>query len=129
MKTIGLLALAFGVFVAMTPARVQNWEKLGQKVVNMKGDHDELLVTTMEGVFTAVKFKVLKAPIHVVNVRIVFGNGEDLNFPVNRKFAAGEESAVLDLPGNKRIIKKIVFNYKSVPAGKGRAVVLAFGRH
>ena len=52
------------------------WEKLGSRKVNMGADHDEILVTAYEGLFTKIKFKVLDAPILLRNVKIVFGNGE-----------------------------------------------------
>ncbi len=109
--------------------QAHKWEKLGSRVVNMRGDHDEIMVTALNGVFTKVKFRVNKAPIHVNNIRIVFGNGESKNVKIQRKFAPGTDSRVIDLPGNKRIIKKIVFNYKTVPNHKGKAVVVAWGKH
>ncbi len=90
------------------------WEKLGSRKVNMGADHDEILFTAYEGLFTKIKFKVLDAPILLRNVKIVFGNGESRNFKVNKKFTAGMESRVVDLPGNTRIIKKIVMNYTAV---------------
>ncbi len=104
------------------------WQKIGQRMVNIKADHDEIMVTATEGRFTKLKFKVLKAPIHVKNVKVVFGNGESKNVNINSKIPAGAESKVVDLPGNKRIIRKIVMNYKSIP-GKGRAVVVVLGKH
>lgn len=106
-----------------------DWQRLGSRMVNMRGDHDEIPVTAFKGAFTKLKFKVKGAPIHVRNVRIIFGNGSDMNFKIGRKFAPGTESRVLDLPGNKRIIKKINFNYKTVPTVKGRAEVVVWGRH
>ena len=63
------------------------------------------------------------------NVKIVFGNGESRNFKVNKKFTAGMESRVIDLPGNKRIIRKIVMNYTSVAKHKGKATFVVWGRH
>ncbi len=109
--------------------QAHKWERLGMRKVNMGGDHDEILVTAHEGAFTKLKFRVLKAPIHVHSVKIVFGNGEAKKVKIDRKFAAGTESRVIDLPGNKRIIKKIVMNYKTVPTKKGKATVVVWGKH
>ena len=95
----------------------------------MGADHDEILVTAYEGFFTKIKFKVLDAPILLRNVKIVFGNGESRNVKVNKKFTAGMESRVIDLPGNKRIIKKIVMNYTAVAKHKGKATFVVWGRH
>ena len=105
------------------------WEKLGTRVVNMKADHDEIVVTAHEGVFTAVKLKILKAPIHLMNINIIFGNGTNKNVIFNKNFPAGTATRIIDLPGNKRIIKKVKLNYKSMPAQKGRALVALWGRH
>jgi hypothetical protein len=108
--------------------QTHDWQKIGQMMVNVEAYHDEIMVTATEGRFTKLKFKVLRAPIHVKNVKVVFGNGESKNVNINARIAAGTESKVIDLPGNKRIIRKIVINYKSIP-GKGRAVVVVLVKH
>ena len=105
------------------------WEKLGSRKVNMGGDRDVIPVTIGKGFYTKIKFKVLDAPILLRNVRVVFGNGEFKNVKFNRKFIAGSETRVIDLPGNKRVIKKIIINYTSVAVQKGEATVVVFGRH
>ena len=106
-----------------------DWVKLGSRVVNMHVDHDEIPVTVMDGVFTKVKLKIMKAPIHLLNINIVFGNGTHENVVFNKLFPAGSSTRVIDLVGNKRIIKKVKLNYKSVPTAKGRAIVSLWGRH
>lgn len=105
------------------------WEKLGSKTVNMKADTDHLLVTAYEGTFTKVKFHVAKAPIHVKSITVVFGNGEKQHFNIDKNFPKGTDSKVFDLPGNKRIIQKIKFEYTTIDNGKGKAVVTAWGKH
>lgn len=107
----------------------QAWEKLGSRVVTMTADHDEILVTASEGVYTAIQLRILKAPIHLLNINIIFGNGDNENIVFDKLFTAGSETRVIDLVGNKRIIKKVNLNYKSVPTQKGRAVVSLWGRH
>jgi len=105
------------------------WVVLGKRVVNMQADHDEIPVTIVKGTFKRLKFKVLQAPIYVKNIRVIYGNGSSENFDINRKFHAGHESKVVDLKGHDRIIKKINMNYKTVPAGKGKAKIVVFGKH
>ena len=121
------LSIAFLSFVAAP--NNGTWVKLGSKKVNMHADHDEIIVTATEGTFTKLKFKVIKAPLTVHNVRVVFGNGESKNIVFNKKFPAGSETRVIDLPGNKRVIKKIKMNYKTPKNANGRAIVLVFGKH
>lgn len=106
-----------------------DWEKLGMRAVDMKVDHDVIVVTHHEGFYTKVKFAIKKAPIYLKNINIIFGNGNNKNITFNKRFAPGTSTRIIDLPGNKRIIKKIKLNYKSVPTAKGRGVVVAWGKH
>lgn len=130
--SIALLAGSYSFSAASTAGKALDgplWEKLGMKVVDMRADHDEIVVGAYDGLFTKVKLKIMKAPIHLLNINIIFGNGTNENVVFNRKFAAGSETRVIDLTGGKRIIKRVKLNYKSVPAGQGRAVVSLWGRH
>ena len=137
MKTIKLFSLLIAVFATtgiyaktnLAKPAPGEWEKLGTKMVNMRADHDVLLVTHHEGLYTKVRFGVRKAPIMLHNIRIVFGNGDDKEVVFNKRIDAGKFSRVVDLPGNKRIIKKIKLNYKTIPAVNGRAIFVAWGMH
>ena len=95
----------------------------------MTADHDEIVVTASEGVYSAIQLRIMKAPIHLLNINIIFGNGDNENVVFDKMFAAGSETRVIDLPGNKRIIKKVNLNYKSAPTQKGRVVISLWGRH
>ena len=106
-----------------------NWTKLGERLVDFRADHDVLPVTAHKGAFTALKLKVLRAPIFINRVTVHYGNGSSQAIPVNRRFAAGSESKVLNLPGNKRIIKKITFRYKTGPKAIKKSMVVVLGRH
>ncbi|MBN4082087.1 hypothetical protein JYT21_00125 [bacterium AH-315-B15] len=125
----GSSVMAAGVASEVGKKVPPKWERLGSRIVNMRADHDEIPVSFLDGVFTKVRLKIMKAPIHLLNINIVFGNGSNKNVVFNRKFTAGSYTRIIDLPGNKRIIKKVKLNYKSVPVGKGRAVVSLWGRH
>jgi len=120
---------SFSFTKAIDTVQPGDWEILGSRVVNFNADHDEIPVTVAEGTFTKLKFKVVDAPIYVNNFRVFFGNGTNENFVIDKHFEAGFESDVIDLIGNKRIIKKININYKSIHSGNGRAKVIVFGKH
>ncbi|MEX1002911.1 MAG: hypothetical protein WDZ35_12410 [Crocinitomicaceae bacterium] len=127
-----LLAFASSSFTAATKmdgAQKGDWVKLGSRAVDMKADHDVIPVTAKEGTFTKVRLRIMKAPIHLLNMNILFRNGSSENVVFNRKFAAGSYTRIIDLKGNKRIIKSVKINYKSVPAGKGKAVIILLGKH
>ena len=50
-----------------------------------------------------------------------YGNGETENIEPRNNFSAGSESRVIDLPGNKRVIQKIVFWYDTKNLARGNA--------
>ncbi len=110
-------------------AQPGKWVVLGKRVVNFSVDHDEIPVTVAKGTFKRIKFKVVGAPIHVHNFKVIYGNGTSENFVINRLFKAGHESRVIDLKGHNRVIHKININYKTVRVGKGKAKVIVFGKH
>jgi len=127
-----LLSIAFMQFSPTkltTLEKGPKWESLGSKAVDIKGEKDIITVSAKDGVFTAVKFHCAKAPIHLHKIKIVFGNGQSKEVIFNTKIAKGKYSKTVDLPGNKRTIKKIVFFYKTIPGNNGKAIVTAFGRH
>jgi hypothetical protein len=118
-----------GKVIVVKPNKMGKWQNLGSKRVNFKLDSDQLLVTAYEGVFRQIKFKVTKAPIHLNFLTIVFSNGENKHINVNRNFKPGDTSKIIDLPGNRRIIKKINFNYKTINSGKVKSKVTIWGLH
>jgi hypothetical protein len=105
------------------------WEMLGMRKVNYSLDRDEIIVTRAEGIFTALKVKVKKAPINMQKLVVTFGNGEVEELELRNNFAAGSESRVIDLPGNKRVIKKIVFWYDTKNIANRKGIVEVWGRH
>jgi hypothetical protein len=129
MKNLLLIFIASITFVALSSTSAEaQWTKLGQRKVNFRVDHDEMMVTAYEGTFRKLKLAVRKAPIFLHNVKIVYGNGERTNIKINKRLEKNTESRPFDLPGKKRIIRKIIFNYKSVPTFKGRAIVTVHGK-
>ncbi len=101
---------------------------LGERTVNFRSDHDEIIVGKYEGRFSKLRFEVAGNEIEIFSMKIVFANGKRHNVPVKMIFHRGGWSRLIDLPGNERFIRKIVFNYRT--AGKfrrGKAVIKVFG--
>ena len=118
---------------AFTPvpqtAREPRWEMLGTRKVNYGLDRDEIAVTAREGVFSAIKIQVKRSAINLHKVAVHFGNGEVQEIEARHNLPAGGETRVIDLPGNKRAIRKVVFWYdtKNIAARKG--IIELWGRH
>jgi hypothetical protein len=75
-----------------------------------------------------VKIKVVDAGLNMLDMDIHFENGEKMNVSIQKNFHQGEESRVIDLPGNKRRIEKITFLYDTKGILKGKANVVVFGK-
>lgn len=129
MKTKSLLFFAlFVVFVSATAfTTYSKWVLIGQKEANYGPDRDVLKVTGND-IFKSIKIKVTDAGLDMMDMDIYFENGEKFNVAIRKNFKQGEESRVIDLPGNRRRIDRISFLYDTKGIMKGKANVLVFGK-
>ena len=131
-----LLTLLFAFSLHAAPSLVfdaaeqgPRWEKLGTRKVKYAIDRDEILVTRMEGRFTAIKIKVKGAPIDMMKCTIHFGNGQSQDVALRNTIPAGGETRVIDIAGGARVIKSVVFWYDTKNRARKRATVELWGRH
>lgn len=107
---------------------VGSWRLLGEKVINFTADKDLITVTGADA-FRKLKFKILDAPVQMIDMKVMFENGETQDVPLNFRMEQGHESRVIDLPGIARRIKVVYFNYKTARAGfRGKAKLILFGQ-
>jgi hypothetical protein len=106
----------------------EGWEHLGARIVEFAGDRDEIVVGRDDGRFGELMFEVEGGAIVMNNVRVIFGNGQDYSPPTELVFSDDERSRAINLPGNARVIRRIVFNYRSLHTGQGRATISVYGR-
>ena len=127
---MALFAMSFQISTVTTvDATSRPWELLGVKKVNYGVDRDEIDVTAQEGFFTGLKLKVKHSPINMHKLAVHYGNGEVQEIELRENFRAGSESRVIDLQGNKRVIRKIVSWYDTKNLARGKGVVEVWGRH
>jgi len=130
MKISLLLPLAFAILFSTKPADADRWDsrgwvKLGERSVDPRGDRDRIQVGRHDGKFTKLTLVVEKNDLELLDLDVVFANGEHFNPKVRHYFREGGRSRVIDLPGNERAIKTIEMTYKAV--GRGRARVELWG--
>lgn len=112
--------------VLQTPPR---WEKLGQRRVNYGLDRDEIRVTAREGRFTSLRLKAELAPINLHRCVVHFANGTSKSFKIaGGDLRAGQITRNLDLPGNRRVITKVVFWYDTKSRARTRGRIELWGR-
>jgi hypothetical protein len=103
------------------------WDKLGERMVDGKADRDVIAVGKADGRFSAIQIKVEQSALELFDVVVTFGDGSTFAPPTRLVFKNGETSRVIDLPGDKRTIKKVEFKYANLPGG-GRAQVELWGK-
>lgn len=127
---ISILALTSGNY---THSGAQDdgarWERLGSRKVNFGLDRDVIRVTAKEGTFTKLKFKVTGGNLNMHRIVVVYGNGARDEIEVRHKFRRGSATRIVDLRGNKRVIRKITFWYDTKNLSRRRATLHVFGRH
>lgn len=131
--TAVLIGQSFSTAVNNTPISndcqaLEDWDLLGVRTVNATLDRDEIEVTAARGLFKQLKFTVKGAPIFIEKMIVHYGNGEEYDHPVRYKIEAGSASREIDLPGNNRIIKKVVFWYEKATWLGGTPVVTLWGK-
>lgn len=107
------------------------WKKLGERTVNGRPnqiDTDTIVVGADDGWFTAVQVKVEQSALKMIDMKIHFGDGSVQDVSTAYSFGPNQTTRVIDLPGNKRIITKVVFRYSNVNDGRGNARVELWGK-
>lgn len=103
------------------------WEKLGERMVDGKMDRDTIAVGRDDGRFKTIQLKVEGSALEMFDIVITFGDGSTFSPPTRLRFGNGTTSRDIDLPGDKRGIKKVELKYGNLPGG-GRAQVEVWAR-
>ncbi len=121
--SILVLLMCFSALFAQPPA----WKLLGTKVVKFSTEMDVILVGADEGVFKNIKLTVHKSGIHFKDMKVYFANGDVFDVQIRNVIPAGGETRAIDLPGNNRVVTKVVFWYESTKANPRLATVRLYG--
>ena len=101
---------------------------LGEKEVSFRVERDDLVVGLKEGLFSRLMFEVEKNDLEMIKVQVTYGNGKSDVIPLRHFFKEDSRSRIIDLPGGKRIIRRITFFYKTTgQLVEGRAVIKVYG--
>lgn len=106
------------------------WIMLGEQKVGggRKGDRDRIKVGRDEGKFRQITIVVLDSDIELYDVKVKFGRGPVFDPQIKEAvFREGTRTRVIDLPGDRRVIKTIDFAYRNLPGG-GNARVQVWGK-
>jgi hypothetical protein len=105
-----------------------DWEELGCKQVSLFGkDRDSVRIGRREGRFKAIRLHVRGADVEMLNLRVIYSNGQPDDLEVRHFIRAGERTRPLDLQGWERSIDRVDMVYRTVPNFKGLAQVCVEG--
>jgi len=128
-RYLGLAIFSLCLLAAgLAGGAADRWERLGEREVDFRGDHDQIEVGRSEGRYKQLQIKVKDAPIEISDMVVTFGNNEKFSPNLRHRFAEGTGSRTIDLPGERRTIKRIDFKYRSINRREGRGKVEVYGR-
>jgi hypothetical protein len=112
MKLAKLLPLTILLGVAIAQAQPgRGWTFLGEAHVDGAADHDRIAVTAARGEYRAIRIRVENAAIQFDRVVVHFGNGTSTPIALRNRIRAGDQTRVIDLPGDRRVIESVEFWY------------------
>lgn len=92
----------------------RDWVELGCQDVALFGkDRDTVRVGRREGRFKAIRLHVRGADVEVLDLKVVYANGQPDDIPVKHFIRAGERTRPLDLKGWERAIDRVDMVYRT----------------
>ncbi|MGL4333049.1 MAG: hypothetical protein ACRCZQ_02960 [Bacteroidales bacterium] len=127
-----LVAVLLGAATMASAQQIGRWEKLGERTVKFASERD-VISCRGKGTFAKLKIHVNDAPVEFGEVNVKFADGSVQKLNIRQVIPAGGYTRIIDLRGNKRTIKEVVFRYKSKKGYKWgkhkRATVSVWGQH
>jgi hypothetical protein len=94
--------------------REYGWTLLGERTVKGRRDRDVIQVPAYQGRFDQLTFKASDHDVEVTKITIWFASGKKAVIKDAHFFKEGSRTRTIDLPGNKKRIKKIELRYKNI---------------
>jgi hypothetical protein len=96
------------------PSAGRDWIELGCQEVALFGkDRDAIRVGRREGRFSAIRLHVRGSDVEVLDLKVIYANGEPDDIPVRHFIRAGDRTRPLDLRGRERSIDRVEMRYKT----------------
>jgi hypothetical protein len=106
----------------------EEWDELGCKNVEFRAERDTIPVGREEGRFSAIQLRVSGNAVHLLDLRVIYGDGSTDDIPVRSEIPDGGQTRPLDLKGDRRVIRRIEMIYRSASRSRTRARVCVYGR-
>jgi hypothetical protein len=124
---IAAALLTAGLVSSQANAQPAQWVRLGCQNVGFNVDRDVIRVAGQSGTFSAIRLRVANNAIHLLDLKVVYGNGTSDDIQVRAEIPIGGQTGALDLRGRDRNIQRIEMIYRTKPNFRGQATVCAEG--
>jgi hypothetical protein len=104
------------------------WVELGCTDVALSFDRDSVRVGRRDGRFAAIRLRAAGNSVQMLDLKVIYSNGERDDIPVRARIAQGGSSGALDLRGQARAIERVDLTYARVPNHRGRARICIDGK-
>lgn len=105
-----------------------SWVLIGAQKVGFRVDRDVVRLPRGDNRFRGIKLRVRDNDIEMIDLKVVYGNGEVHDFPVRSFIRRGGETRTIDLRGGRpRRVYEVQMTYKSRPSFRGQATVEVWG--
>lgn len=102
---------------------------LGSREVNFGGvDRDTIAIPPARPPIRQLLVVAKMNPVEVYNIRVDFSNGGTFDSPATARLFPGRDRILIDLPGDARRVREVVFRYRKLLNSARRAVVELWGR-
>ena len=125
--TSAIVATFASLSLAPTAAQAR-WEQLGCQKVGFTADKDVIKVGRDEGKFKSIRLSVSGNKVHMMDLKVIYANGQPDDIQVRQEIRAGSHTRPLDLRGERRAIRQIEMIYRSQPNFRGQATVCVEGQ-
>jgi len=125
MRSNRSLVLLVGVCMVVAAATVtgEDWQRLGQRIVNYKTNPEVITVVGDPGAFAKLSLQVRESSLEIVNVKVYVADGQTFDVTLNKYLSPGRETRAIDIPGGPKAIQKVEFTYKKGSDGSRLPVV------
>jgi hypothetical protein len=104
------------------------WVELGCKQVSFLGvDRDVIRVGRKEGKFKAIRLEARGNDVEMVDLKVVYTNGDPDDIQVRSLIRQGTRTRPLDLRGRERSIRQVEMVYKKRLNFRGQATICVEG--
>jgi hypothetical protein len=110
---------------ALAQRRGEEWVELGCKAVSFRVDRDVLPVGRQEGRFYAIRLYARGGAVEMLDLKVIYANGEPDDIRVRHILDRGERTRALDLRGDRaRSMRNIQMVYRALPNRRDREPVV-----